>query len=143
MRARGVEVELFELHALLGDPASRQHFEAFEQRLRLAAAVGLDEADDDLPPLGLALARGFEHGIGLAHAGAHPEEELQASPPARGFLLLREAQQLLGGWPAFVPLAAHDVQRWQGAAGITRQEIASFLAMSPTLIRPSTTSALR
>ena len=44
-----------------------------QQRFGLLAPVGFDIADDDIH-LGFDLARGFEHGIGLAHAGAIAQE---------------------------------------------------------------------
>ena len=125
------------------DLPTRQDVEPLEQRFRFAAPVGLGEDDDVRRALGPALAGGLQHGVGLADAGAHPEEELQASPSVRGLFLLHAAQQGLGGGPAFVRSHGHDRQRRQGSAGITRQEKASFRAMSPTLMRPSTTSALR
>ena len=36
-----------------------------------------DNADDDSTTLRLFLSRGLQHGIGLAHARRHPEENLQ------------------------------------------------------------------
>ena len=77
----GVEIHLLEHPALVVDLAPRDHLEAAHQRLRLGAAVGLDDADHDVDavfPLGL---RRDQHLVGLADAGGGAEEDLQ---PAAG-----------------------------------------------------------
>jgi len=43
--------------------------------------VRFDVAYHHVRALGAALARGFEHGVGLAHAGAGAEEDLQFATP--------------------------------------------------------------
>ncbi len=69
-----VEIELLHDPAAVLDLARGQDLEAVEQRVGLAAAVGFDEADDHVDT-GLALgARGLQHGVGLADAGAAPKK---------------------------------------------------------------------
>ena len=81
----GVEVHLLERAALVLDLAARHDLQPDELRLGLGAAVGLDQADDDVDALGLAPARGRQHLVGLADAGRGAEEDLQlaAAFPAR------------------------------------------------------------
>ena len=56
-RERGVEVELLELDAAIGDAAAGQDLEALEEGCRLLASVRLDEPDDDVDALVALLAR--------------------------------------------------------------------------------------
>ena len=84
---RRVEIELANLRAAVFDDPRRQDFEPFEQRRGLGAAVGLDDADDDVETLGALLARGEQHRVGLADAGGGAEEDLQ--PAAAPFGLRR------------------------------------------------------
>ncbi|MNS73633.1 hypothetical protein D3C72_1070800 [compost metagenome] len=76
-RQCGVEVELRERAAPVGQLAQRQRVEPREQRGGLAAAVGFDHADEHVAP-GLALAPGgAEHGPGLADTGTGTEVDAQ------------------------------------------------------------------
>ena len=80
-RQHGIEVHLLEPGALVRDAAARDDLEPVEERLGFRSAVRLDHADHDVDavlPLGLG---GFQHLVGLAHAGRGPEEDLE---PARG-----------------------------------------------------------
>ena len=84
---RRVDVELLDGPAAIVDDPARQDLEALEQRAGLRAAVGLDQADDDVDALGLEAARAQQHRVGLADAGRGAEEDLQpaarVSRPAR------------------------------------------------------------
>ena len=53
-----------------------------DQGGRLGAAMGLDQADEDIGAGGELAAGGDEHGVGFAHAGSHAEEECELA--ARG-----------------------------------------------------------
>ena len=58
--------------------------------------MGFHVADDHVAS-GLQFAmRGFEHGVGLAHAGAHAEKNLEPPARLRGFLALDGTQQRIG-----------------------------------------------
>ncbi len=83
-RQRRIEVELVHDQIAVDDRLARQDLEALEQRLRLDAAVGLDETDHHVPPFGFRAASRREHGVGLAHAGRRPEKYLEL--PASLFL---------------------------------------------------------
>ncbi len=59
--------------------------------------MGFDIADDHIHALVAALVGGFEHGIGLAHAGGITEEDLELAARLAGLLLrLHAGQQLVG-----------------------------------------------
>ena len=84
-----VEIHLGKEVALVFDLLPRDDLEAFEQRLGLAPAMRLDDADDDIDavaPLGL---RGQQHLVGLADPRRGAEKNLQ--PPA-AFLFCRGEQ---------------------------------------------------
>ena len=91
-----VEVHFGERTPAVFDLAARHDLEAFEQRLGLAAAMRLDNADNDIRALAVARLCGGEHLVGLAHARRGPEEQLQATARA----LLRGLQQRVGGGPS-------------------------------------------
>ena len=78
-RERGVEVELLELRARGTRPAARgSSSRPSEQRRGLGAAVGLDDADDDVDAVWRdQVARRLEHRVGLADARRGAEEDLQ------------------------------------------------------------------
>ncbi|HVV82621.1 MAG TPA: hypothetical protein VHE35_06055 [Kofleriaceae bacterium] len=109
---RRLEVELVELDAAVGERAARQHLEPLEQGLRLAAAVGLDDADHDVDAVGLQPPRGLEHRVRLADPGRRAEEDLEVR--ARPLLRLHALEQRVGIRPlvivpvhlAIVPQAA-------------------------------------
>ncbi len=82
----GVDVELHQGAAAVGDGFSWQDLEALEQGRGLGPAVGLDQADRHVGPLGLPPRRLLQHLVGLAHARRHAEEHLE--PAASGALLL-------------------------------------------------------
>ena len=84
----GVEVHLLEPLALVFDAPARDDLEAFQQRLRLLAAVGLDDADDDVVAVLLSGAGLLQHLVGLADARrrTHEDPELADAallPPGR------------------------------------------------------------
>ena len=72
-----VEIHLLERRAAVLDLAPRDDLEVAELLDRLRAAVGLDDADDDVgAPLGTAAAL-VEHVVGLAYARRGPEVDAQ------------------------------------------------------------------
>ena len=101
------------------DPCSRapagQDLETLEQSLGLGAAVRLDEPDHHVDALALQLARGVEHGVGLAHARRRAEEDLEPAAAA--------ARRLSVG----APDAAPGARRGRGASR-SRRSSAAILA---------------
>ena len=53
-RQRGVEIELLHHLVAIGERLARQDFEALGELLGFAAAVRLDQADDDIAPAGFS-----------------------------------------------------------------------------------------
>ena len=92
MRQRRIQVELVHDQVAVDDRLARQDLEAFQQRLGLDAAVGLDETDDDVAPFGFRGAGRRKHGIGLAHAGCGAKKYLEFSAP----LFLGEREERFG-----------------------------------------------
>src|SRR6267378_4321715 len=90
---RGVEVELAQLRTAVLHRPCGEDFEAIEKRRRVGALVRLDDADDDVRALGALLARGEQHGVGLAHAGRRAEEDLQLAASALCFVALHPREQ--------------------------------------------------
>ena len=78
-RERLVEVELAQDLVDVDRRLARDDLEAVEQRLRLAPSVRLDEADDDVAPLGLLGARRRQHGVSLADAGRGAQKNLETA----------------------------------------------------------------
>ena len=95
-REGGVEVELLQLHAAVGDALARQDLQPLEERRGLLPPVGLDQADDDVDALVALLARGREHRVGLADAGAGAEEDPQLAALLRPLLALNAGEELVG-----------------------------------------------
>ncbi len=93
---RGIEIELRERDAAMLQPLRRQDLQAFEQRLGFRAAVQLDIADDHVDARGGLLARGFEHGIGLADARRRAEKYLQMTARRCAGLALHALQKYVG-----------------------------------------------
>jgi predicted transcriptional regulator len=89
---QGVEIKFLQRAALMLDAPARQHVESVQQRLRLHAAVRLDQADDHVGALLLQFAPARQHRVGLAHTGCSAEEDGQ--PPAA--LALQLAKQRIG-----------------------------------------------
>ena len=82
----GVEIELVEILAAIGDGLARQNLEAGHQPFGLGAPMRLDQADNDIDALARTYRRLLQHGVGLAHPGRGTEENLQPAPhPAVGF----------------------------------------------------------
>src|SRR4029079_14980407 len=82
-RQRLVDVELAEDLIDVDDGLARYDVQALDERFGLTAPVRLDEADDDVAPLGLGDLRAVEHGVSLADARCGAEKDLQPSPTAR------------------------------------------------------------
>ena len=92
-RQDGVEVHLAERDAAVLDDAGRDDLEVADLLLGLGAAVGLDEADDDVHALGLEPMPLAEHRVGLADAGRRAEVDLEPAPR----LAADQVEELLGG----------------------------------------------
>ncbi len=71
---RGVQIEFQQGAVAVGEGLAGEGLKILGQGLGLAAAVGLDHADDHVHALGLAAGGGGQHGVGLAHAGGHAQE---------------------------------------------------------------------
>ena len=75
-----VEVHLLETVPLVVENPPRHDLEPFDQRLGFPAAVGLDDADDDIKPSCLLAAASCKHLVGLAHARSGAEEDSSGVP---------------------------------------------------------------
>ena len=98
-RQRRVEIEFLDFAAVIVDLAPRQDFEPMNERARLGAAVGLDEADDDIDAFVLEAPRVLQHGVGLADARRGAEEHLQPArslPAERGQKRVRIGASIVG-----------------------------------------------
>ena len=95
-RERLVDVELAQDLVDVDRRLARDDLEAFDQRLRLAPSVRLDEADDDLAPHGLLGARGRQHGVRLADAGRRAEKNLEAAARLLGSAPAARQERLAG-----------------------------------------------
>ena len=98
-RQRRVEIEFLDRAATVLDRAPRQDFKPMNERARLGAAVGLDQADDDIDPLVLEAPRVLQHRVGLADAGRGAEEDLQPAgglPPERRQKRVRIGASIVG-----------------------------------------------
>jgi hypothetical protein len=63
---------------------------------RSRAAVGFDDADDDVVPIAQLLLGGAQHGVGLADARAHAEEHLEPAAAGAGLVALERGEQRVG-----------------------------------------------
>ena len=88
----GIEVEFRQPFAAVIDQRRRQHRQAFQQCGGLAAAVRLDDARQHVHALRHQLARGQQHGAGLADAGRRAEVDAQAAA-RRALLVLADLRQ--------------------------------------------------
>jgi hypothetical protein len=71
----GVEVQLGERMALIGDDPARDGFEPLKQRLGLFAAMRFDDTDDNIDAFGFFCSRRGQHFIGLANTGRGAEKD--------------------------------------------------------------------
>ena len=95
-RNDGVNVHFIENAALVVDRPTRHHLQAIDQRLGFLAAVSLDDADDDIDPVGFARMGRGQHFKGLADTGRCTQKNFQA---AAGFPL-RPRQERVRRWSA-------------------------------------------
>ena len=86
----GFDVEFLDGDAAVLDALARQHVEPFDHGLRRAAAVRLDEADDDVFAVRAPAMRLVQHGVRLADAGEGAEEDAQPSASGGGALIALE-----------------------------------------------------
>ena len=92
----GVEVELLEGDAAVGDGPARQDRKPLEEGGGLRPAVGLDDAHEHVAARRQLFARGLQHRVGLPHAGSGAEEERQLAALGPALLLGDAPQQLVG-----------------------------------------------
>ena len=102
-----IEIHFRQRSALVFDLTARNDFEALHQRLGFLAAVGLDDADDDIVAVFFARAGGLQHRVGLADAGRRADENPQLADTA--FLAPGGLQQGFRRWPliGIAPLVCH------------------------------------
>jgi len=91
-----VEVELLQDAVAVAHLLQLELRQARQQRLGLGAAMGLDDADDDVDALLLLDARGRQHGEGLADARRRAEEQLELAPAGLDLFVLEFGQQAVG-----------------------------------------------
>ena len=91
-----IEVHFLEHRAFVFDLRARQNRQPFQQRLRFLAPVGFDHADDHLRALLRLLLRRLQHRVGLPHARAQAEENLQPPTARRVALLFDRSEQRVG-----------------------------------------------
>src|SRR5262249_42794247 len=84
-----VEIEFLHNLVAVDDRLAWKDLKAFGQLLRLAAAMCLDEAGDDITPAGFLGAGRRQHPVSLADTGSGAEEYFQMPAP----FLLGEGKQ--------------------------------------------------
>ena len=87
-----VDVHLLHRHAAVLDRAQRHDLEIFHLRLGVRAAVGLDDADDDVEAAGAERVRLLQHRVGLADARRRADVDAQAG----AVLFLQAGEQGIG-----------------------------------------------
>ena len=102
-----VEVELFQQYPLVCTAYPGQNLHALEQGIGLRSAVRFNVTGHHLPSLGLLLAGGLEHGVGLADTGAIAEKDLQPSPVFLGLFAVGGLEHGLGRGALFFPRVIH------------------------------------
>ncbi len=95
-RQRRIEIEFGERAPWYVDLRARQDLEALQQRLGFLAAVGLEEADDDVLAFAAQRPRRGQHRVGLADAGRGAEIDAQAAALRARLLRLDLREQLVG-----------------------------------------------
>jgi hypothetical protein len=70
--------------------------QALGERVGFFSSVGFDVTDDDVAPGFQLVLRRFEHGVGLAHAGAHAEEHLEPAAFSLSLFALNRCEQCVG-----------------------------------------------
>ncbi len=108
----GIEIHFLERAPLVIDMSARNDLEAVKQGLRLAAAMGFDDADDDIHAIRDLRLAGHQHLVSLADSGRRTEKNLQ--PPAR--LGQRPFEKGIGRRSAWY-VAAVVCHRWIGFPG--------------------------
>ena len=103
-----IEIELVTYDASIFDSERREAIEAFEQALRLDAAVRLDVADDYVFIYGgtcrggKSCVRRFEHGVGFSDACGSAKENAQTPALGAGFFGLNVSEKLIRIRPVVV-----------------------------------------
>jgi hypothetical protein len=95
-REGGVEVELGERAAAVGQLAQRQRVEPREQRGGFAAAMRLDHADEHVAPRCALALGGAQHCPGLADAGAGAEVDAQLAAQRTRLVVAQLRNQGIG-----------------------------------------------
>ncbi len=83
-RQDGVDIHLREFAALIGDAAPRDCLQAFEQCFGFLAAMGFDNANDDIDTHRPSAAGGLEHLVSLADAWRRTQENPKLAPFSPG-----------------------------------------------------------
>ena len=120
----GVDVHLLEHGAAVLDPAARHDLEVLHLRLGLGAAIGLDDADNDVEAARAQGMRLLQHLVGLAHARRRADVDAQAC----AVLLFEALEQGVGRGSVL----RHDHYRGIGArASSARLRSSTFTTGSP------------
>ena len=109
-RQQGVQIHFLEGAAAIVDLDRRKDRHPLQKPFGFAAAMGFDDAGDHVDAVAHALARGFQHGIGLANARSRPKKDLKA---ASGFAL-RLGQQCVGRGAKIFGVVVHNIGRLIG-----------------------------
>ena len=89
---RRIDVEFLKHAAAVVEPPLREDFQALDQRHRFLAPMGLDNADDDIDPVGFQPLRALQHGKSLADTGCCAQEHLELA----ALVMLRQRQKSVG-----------------------------------------------
>ena len=93
---RGIQVKFAQLNSAIFNLPAGNSWQTFGKRVGFLATMRFEVADDDIAPGGEFAAGGFQHGVGLAHAGAHAEENLELAALLAGLVALNRGKQRIG-----------------------------------------------
>ena len=91
-----IDVELLQHLVAVRHVLQRQALQSIHQGLGFLPAVGFHHADDHVGTLLRPLARGGQHGVGLADAGRRAEKYLQLAARGTNLLILDLVEELVG-----------------------------------------------
>ena len=80
-RLDGVDIEFAQCDIAVTQVAQRHHWQAYRLSRGGCTPMGLEDADDDIPPVRPEAASFLEHLVGLAHARGGAEEHPHPTPP--------------------------------------------------------------
>ena len=121
-----VGIHLLDDHPAIGNLLAGNDFQIADLRFCLRPAMRLDEADDDILPLGPQPLGLIEHGVGLADPGRGAKKDPQPAPPATLLRALEviALEELFRRWPPWLGHGSVVSQfrpprtRWVTASGI-------------------------